>query len=69
MHRFIEIEGDELRRRSPLFTFDHSGVEYAAGMLIEDGKVIVTHSVEESSARWKMFDWCLVNDLLNGELP
>ena len=73
MHRFIEIEGAEIIRRSPLFTFDHAGVEYAAGLLRSDGangpRIIVTHSVEESSACWKEFPWYLVSDLLNGELP
>jgi len=79
MHRFIELEGDRIIRRSQLFTFDHSGVEYAAGLLwhhlpptattVGGPQVIVTHSVEESSARWKMFDWYLVSALLNGELP
>lgn len=79
MHRFIEIEGASIVRRSPLFTFDHAGVEYAAGMLwhhlpatattLGNPQVIVTHSVEESSARWKVFDWYMVDALLNGNLP
>jgi len=73
MHRFIEIEGDEIIRRSPLFTFDHAGVEYAAGILwrdTEDGpRIVVTHSVEESSAHWKEFPWYVIDDLLDGELP
>jgi hypothetical protein len=79
MHRFIELEGDRIIRRSQLFTFDHSGVEYAAGLLwhhlrptattVGGPQVIVTHSVEESSARWKVFDWYLISAMLNGELP
>jgi hypothetical protein len=74
MHRFIEFdEVFGLMRRSPLFVFDHTGVEYAAGMLVRgegaDATVIVCHSVEESSAHWVEFSWELVNDMLDGKRP
>jgi hypothetical protein len=74
MHRFIEFdEVFGLTRRSPLFVFDHTGVEYAAGMLVRgegtDVRVIVTHSIEESSAHWKEFSWKLVNNMLDGKRP
>jgi tetratricopeptide (TPR) repeat protein len=69
MHRFVEINQTEITRRSALFTFDHTGVEYAAGLLGHKDRFIVTHSVEESSARWKEFTWEFIDRLLEGELP
>ena len=80
MHRFIEFDDQELIRRSPLFVFDHTGVEYAAGMLVPGvffpptcaptgATVIVTYSVEEAAAKWVEFSWELVNNMLDGKRP
>jgi len=66
MHRFVEVVGDKITRKSPLFTFDHSGVEYAAGLLVTRNGVIVTHSIEESSAHWKEFSFDTIEALLSG---
>lgn len=67
MHRFVEVIGDRVTRKSRLFTFDHSGVEYAAGLLILGSRVFVTHSIEESSAHWKEFHLDTIEALLAGE--
>ena len=77
MHRFVEVTGDQITRRSRLFTLDHAGVEYVAGLLpraahsltARADSVIVTHSIEESSAHWKEFSLDTVERLLNGERP
>lgn len=68
MHRWFECTADRLTRRSPLFTFDHAGVEYAPGLLVDGTDLIVTHSVEESSAHWKRFRWETVDRMLNGRI-
>jgi hypothetical protein len=66
MHRFFECTETELTRRSPLFTFDHSGVEYAAGLArLPNGNYVVTHSIEESSAHWKEFTWETIDRMLD----
>lgn len=69
MHRFFECTETDLTRRSGLFTLDHAGVEYVAGLARSGGegaasRYVLTHSVEEASAHWKEFSWETIDRLL-----
>jgi glycosyltransferase involved in cell wall biosynthesis len=72
MHRLVELGQNSscIWRASDLFCFEHTGVEYATG-LIQDtpGTVIVTFGSEEREAKWMRFDIDIVRRLLEKNFP
>jgi len=46
----------EYKRHSNLFTFDGQKIEYALGLIIEDDRVIISHSSWDSNAKIKVYN-------------
>lgn len=61
-HRFVEIDAEmRLTRRSRPFTFDHAGIEYAAGLAsLDDARLAVTYGFEGREARFIVIPWAEV---------
>ena len=61
-HRFVEIDAEmRLGRRSRPFTFDHAGIEYAAGLAsLDDARLAVTYGFEDREARFIVLPWAEV---------
>jgi hypothetical protein len=54
-HRFIEESDGCIVKASRPFTFDHHGIEYAAGIHWTSMRVVVTYSFEDKEARFIVF--------------
>lgn len=64
-HRFFKEKDGAITESSRPFTFEHHGIEYAAGMVRRsDGGVIVTYSVEDKEARFIVFSEEQIGKLL-----
>lgn len=61
-HRFVELDAEmRLTRRSRPFTFDHAGIEYAAGLVsLDDARLAVTYGFEDREARFIVIPWAEV---------
>ena len=57
-HLFIVLDKDtlELRKYSYLFRFDKEKVEFSLGLVVEDNRLIVSHSNWDRTSKLKIFD-------------
>jgi tetratricopeptide (TPR) repeat protein len=57
-HLFIVLDKDtlELRKYSYLFRFDKEKVEFSLGLVVEDNRLIVSHSNWDRTSKIKIFD-------------
>ncbi len=58
-HLFIVLDKNtlELKNYSKLFTFDpHVNVEFCLGLIIEDDRIVVSHSNEDRTSKIKIYD-------------
>jgi len=54
-HRFFSEEDGQITEASRVFTFDHQGIEYAAGLVPVGDDMLVTYSFEDREARFIVF--------------
>jgi hypothetical protein len=66
-HRFVEIDAEmRLGRRSRPFSFDHAGIEYAAGLAsLDDARLAITYGFEDREARFIVLPWAEVERALD----
>lgn len=51
LHRFVRLdERFNVTAVSPAFVFDHYGIEFAAGLVVDDGKIVVSFGIEDKQA-------------------
>jgi len=57
-HLFMVLDKDtlELKKYSHLFTFDGTSVEFCLGLIVEEDRVIVSYSNNDSTSKIKIYD-------------
>jgi tetratricopeptide (TPR) repeat protein len=51
LHRFVRLdERFNVTAVSPAFVFDHYGIEFAAGLVVDGGKIVVSFGIEDKQA-------------------
>ena len=65
-HLFIVLDKNtlELKNYSKLFTFDTNvNVEFCLGLVVEDDRLIVSHSNEDRTSKIKVYDKTILKDI------
>ena len=57
-HCFVVLDADSLKymRHSKLFKFDDAKIEFCLGLVVEEDRIIITHSNWDRTAKLKVFD-------------
>jgi hypothetical protein len=57
-HCFVVLDADSLKhvRHSKLFKFDDTKIEFCLGLVVEEDRIIITHSNWDRTAKLKVFD-------------